>query len=263
MKDITEEVLQYLYPSEEHLLARKELPGNHIVFRSIILLGDIGSGKTTLATYLLERGMRHYTNINACMDDDLSYLLNNALKDSLVNILYTDDITLQKIPSSTLHSFWRIRHLLEDRYQRRVGLVIVMFGLHRFHGVPLALRCDSDLIFFRTVPTNPFDRNLIKSFIGEEGISILQKWDIERESDPESEAWNKSIVYKKGTIGIFTSEYPETLDIWKRRGKGVVRTTWNKTDTVCIDGHPYVRFGNGIMISMSILKPYHRQGWFI
>jgi len=213
--DITDTVNDYLFPSYERLMynANKHLPGNHVIFKSAVLIGGIGTGKTVLATHLATVAKEKYGQDLKCyLSTSLTKLLQVLGKHSNLNVLYTDDITLRKISQQTLSKFWQSRHILKARTNSNWGLVVCMFGLHRFHAVPIPLRYDVDVLFFRSIPTNPYDVSVIRQYIGEQGLVLLNQWESERE-DPESEAWNKQVVYMRGTVGIYTSSYP-TEDEW-------------------------------------------------
>jgi len=162
---------------------------NNIIFRDILVFGFQASGKTETARTIAERLCKYYgtRNVNCVVSEkgNLGLVLRYGLKNKLVNFLFIDNLTLQKVSRETLHQFFKSRMLLEEYYGRRQGYILTLLALHRFFSIPVELRTPMGGIIVKNSSLNPYDRAFIKRLIGEETITLLDKLETERLKKPK------------------------------------------------------------------------------
>lgn len=200
-----------------------------------IALGRPGSGKTTVANCISNYITAKYgrNNVNCVYTDgDLSTLLH-SVDDKLVNFLYIDDFTLIEVDKNTLRDYFRIRHIIEENCGRNHGLVITLLGLHRFYNTPVPVRTNFDFLMFRSAPSNDYDKRFIKQYIKDEGLSFLQRCELERNLQPNlydiTLTWIKGIGY-----GVLRTPQPLTQTLRKINSSGF--------RTVYFDRHIYNKY---------------------
>jgi len=141
---------------------------NAIEYRNIMLLGSQGSGKTTTAQALAWSLGRKYGL------GQTTFAIQIAGIDRLLSIptkvpgkcwlFVAEDITLAKIPKTDLNQFFQIRHLIEQHTGLREGMAVTMFNSHTFHGLDKNLRDTFNALIIKSVPTNPYDRGILKRY---------------------------------------------------------------------------------------------------
>jgi len=155
---------------------------NSILFKSVLIYGHQGAGKTEMVRAFTEEAVKRYgqENVNAkwvSKGKYLSSLMDLGLDNKLVQILFCDNATLSRIPNDVLEEYFSIRHKWYEKTQRPYGYILSFISAHRFHGVNLSLRTDNDVIIAMNAPSNPYDRNVIRKYIGSFGIQKLDEWD--------------------------------------------------------------------------------------
>jgi hypothetical protein len=183
---------------------------NSIIFKSVLLYGHQGIGKTEKVRSFVEKAVKKYgrKNVNAryiTRGDYLPYLIKYGLDNKLIQILFCDNATLSRIPRDTLEDYFNIRHIWYNRTKRPYGYILSFLACHRFHGVNTELRTDNDVIIFMNAPTNPFDYSIVKRYIGEEGIARLEYFEKERNRRLNSKYKKYSIFWSRGQIGLYIS----------------------------------------------------------
>jgi Cdc6-like AAA superfamily ATPase len=210
LQDLTSKFYDNILLDEEYL--QPDGYGNTNDVRHIqgLCLGRPGSGKSTLAHSIAETIVKKYGNDNSACHwsrADLHILLQHGLKDKLVNFLFLDDLTLAEIDSEDMSQYFQIRHLLKQKTGRRNGLVITLIGLHRLHAIPPSLRTNFDFLLFKSAPTNKYDRDFVKEYIGVEGIDLLDKLDLQRYK--QKELFELGVIWLKGMgNGMIISKMP-------------------------------------------------------
>lgn len=141
--------------------------------------------------------------------------LLKTTEDTLVNFLFLDDLTLAKTTKKELSNYFRIRHIINKNNGRDTGLVLTVLGLHRFYGCDPSIRTNFDFLMFRSAPTNKFDRDFTKGYIGSNGVKTLEKIELDRNKDPEQ--FDITIMWMKGKgAGVIRTPIPDVdylLDI--------------------------------------------------
>ncbi len=141
---------------------------NAIEYRNVMILGSQGSGKTTLARVLALTLAHRYGNGNvlfALQVGGVRELLGYATRQpSKVWILVGEDLTLARIPKQELAQFFQVRHLIQQNTGLNQGLAITVFNSHTFHGIDKNLRDTFDMLILKSVPTNPYDRSILKRY---------------------------------------------------------------------------------------------------
>ena len=145
------------------------------------------------------------------IEDLLVYL--DQLAD--IQIIFAEDLTsaldkLSKKEKNEAASAWfKIRHKLRDATGYQEGLILAILGLHRFHGVPVQFTTDIDLTIFKSASSNPFDADIIKRYVGRDGMKFLEMLEQERFNDPVFKGYG--IWYHRGETGVwYNPVYPGT-----------------------------------------------------
>jgi len=139
-------------------------------------------------------------NVNPIIsrDGDIVELIECGMDDKLIQLLICDDATLREVSDGDLKKFFKVRHLYKALTGKSNGYILTIFNVHRFHGLAIGLRTNIDTAIWRTPPTNPYDRSVVKRFVGEDGLQDLEYVESLRIDNPE---WN--------SVSVFTSR------IWK------------------------------------------------
>jgi hypothetical protein len=167
-----------------------------ILFKSLVIFGAPGSGKTGLANYIAREAIKYYgaENVNAryVKHGEVGFLIRFGVERKLVNILFIDNLTLVKVNPATLQSYFNIRHHQIFDFQKE-GYVLSIVAIHRFHGCPVEVRTVMDGLIVLDSTMNPYDRNVLKQFVGEDTLKFMDQIAGKKQEDPEY----KSIAYYK------------------------------------------------------------------
>ncbi|MEM2260816.1 MAG: hypothetical protein QXK24_00045 [Ignisphaera sp.] len=205
---INRQFYNLLFPPKRIILRKPRVnyETNNIIFKNYIIYGFQGVGKTSTVNYLAGKAIQKYgrNNVNAVVseDGDLELLMHYGLQPKLVNILFSDNITLRRIDRSTLMDYFKIRHLFYKRFERTNGYILSIMALHRFHSIPVELRTTIDGIIFKDSSLNPYDRSIIKKFVGQEYLQLLDNLHRAREKKPSLK--RLAIFVSKDLSGIIS-----------------------------------------------------------
>jgi hypothetical protein len=183
--DATELFLRHI-PKPEEL--RKPLYGfqNAIEYRNILVIGDQGSGKTTIDQALAFALGQRYANARyycAIEQGGIAALLNDCMRYTAdAYMLVGADLTLAKIPKTVVQSWFEIRNLIRQATGSQRGLVVTSLESHTLFGVEKNLRTSTAMLFLKSVPTNPYDRSLLKRYFDQK---LLEQFERVRETNPE------------------------------------------------------------------------------
>jgi len=209
----TDLFLQKAFPSVDRIMYSPDVlyETNDIMLQIMLQYGHGGSGKTGTSKSIVEQAVKIYgeDNVNASIspNGNLRHMMSKGLNDKLVQILILDDITLTEIPTYVLQDFFRIRHIWKDRSNVDNGYILVMFNCHRYHGIDVNLRTNIDIILWKSPPTSPYDQTVMKKYVGDEGLEVLQEIEEYRLEDPK---WNSVGVFNTRTdTGILELDLPE------------------------------------------------------
>jgi len=78
--------------------------------------------------------------------------------------LVAEDITLAKVPNKDLNAFFQVRHLIQEHTGIREGMAVTVLNSHTFHGLNKNLRDTFNALIIKSVPTNPYDRSILKRY---------------------------------------------------------------------------------------------------
>jgi GTPase SAR1 family protein len=196
LEDKTREFLDFIFPSTEVItnVPERSYDMNHIISRNIVVYGSMGIGKTELVRALVEKAVERYgeDNVDALVseDGDLEEAIY-SLCTKLVQIIFLDNFTLKEIPKASVREYFKIRHIWLDFLKRvypekprNYGYILSIFGLHRYHSTIPEFRTNIDAIIAKSSTINPYDRNVLRGLIGEEGLQDLEYIDRYAIEDP-------------------------------------------------------------------------------
>jgi len=197
---------------------------NSIKFKNIVIYAKQGEGKTEVVRKLVEEAVKKYgeENVNAVVSEegDLESLMNYGLNHKLVNILFCDNATLAKLKDHDIRKYFQIRHKWYNLTKRNYGYILSIIACHRFFSIPLTLRTYIDCSIWRNSATSPFDYNIVRKFINNEGMEFLEGVELAREDNPELNIF--SVFSIKRNIGLLLTpladkNYLESILVPKER----------------------------------------------
>lgn len=139
---------------------------NAIDYRNIFLLGAQNKGKTTTAQAIALLCQSRYGATKfflqiAGIDRLLTEGVSNPAK---CWVLCAEDMTLARIKNTELNRFFQVRHLIREATGLREGIAVTILNSHTFHGLNKNLRDTFDALIIKSVPTNPYDRSILKRY---------------------------------------------------------------------------------------------------
>ncbi len=140
---------------------------NAIQYRNLLIIGEQGSGKTTLArTLAYALTLRYGTSVFSRLEvGGIGALLEYGTRvPNAVRFLVGEDLTLRKIPSEQISAFFQVRNLIMQRTGLRQGLAVTGFNSHTLFGIERNLRTAFSMLIVKGVPANPYDRGLLKRY---------------------------------------------------------------------------------------------------
>jgi len=221
-------VLEYIFPPVETFKKPERDWENAIQQFLMLLYGKPGSGKTETIRWLVEQAIKKYgeENVNvAWSKGDMQVLLEEGIKDKLINILYVEDATDALTNKSSVFSdYFQIRHKVKEKTGRSHGYVMVIIALHDYFGIPKKFRNSWDLILFKSAPTNKYDRDFFKGMIGENLVNYLAQNQILSRRQPSRKAYGifytsfhvgkwKNPMAKKDYLGLPIKKIAQTYSI--------------------------------------------------
>ena len=209
------EVLSVLFPPL--------LPKN-VLWRSCIIIGAPGSGKTETMKKIVEFGVERYggeERVNA-VEGNLYDVLYWGIDLRPVQILCCDDFTLWRFPDKVKRDYFRVRHIYEKVTGRSYGLIVTILVTHRLHEIEKVFRHDVDLMIWKSVPSNPYDYNLAHRLLGEQVIRELRRHYRCRVVNTKSYGYAGWHSYGESGITYFPRArvnylQPATRPLWLRR----------------------------------------------
>ncbi len=152
---------------------------NAIEYRAILIIGEQGSGKTTLAQTLAYSLAQQYGNENvlfALQVGGIRELLDYSTRTpASVWFLVGEDLTMSKIAKPTLAQFFQVRNLIMHRTGLKRGLVVTGFNNHTLFGIERNLRTAFQMLILKSVPSNPYDRGLLKRYFTPELLDWFEQ----------------------------------------------------------------------------------------
>jgi hypothetical protein len=220
VKMVTNDFLDYFLPSIDKITyVNPKVPwGNNTIYYNLIIYGNPGCGKTTVANSIAHMAIDKYgaDNVNCVFAEDgnLGQLQSSGLEDKLINIMFADNVTMVIHDRETLTKFFRMRNIYHDTYGRSNGYILSILALHRYHGIPIELRSNVDGIIIRDTSLNPYDKTVLKHFMDNE---LLEKLMIELATKrfTNTELMNYSVFIGKTVKGLVSIPPRETF-VFKR-----------------------------------------------
>ncbi len=141
---------------------------NAIEYHNLLIIGEQGSGKTTLArTLALALKQRYGDSSTFCgiQVGGLGALLEYGTRvHGSVWFLVGEDLTLSRIPRQFVSAFFQVRSLIMARTGLNRGLVVTAFNSHTLFGIERNLRTTFNMLILKSIPANPYDRGLLKRY---------------------------------------------------------------------------------------------------
>jgi len=204
-------VMEVILPHPKRVWRGEPVPDwdNAITKRNISIFGAQETGKSHTARFIAQKIIEYYGKPVYALrhPDNLLGLLENLSPKHDIQVVFGEDLTgalkMLKIREQQriAKAWFRIRHKMKEKTGRPYGLIIAIIGMHRFHGVPPAFTTENDIMIFKSVPTNPYDFNVVRRFIGDEGIRFLQM--IERERVYNIDWVGYGVWWHRGEIGVW------------------------------------------------------------
>jgi hypothetical protein len=215
--NITDAVLDGLLPDHRYFQQDDgaKYQTNQLFERKCILVGKPGSGKSTLSHFIGYQAWKRYTpygySTNVVESTDLDVLLYEGIGKFDVNVLILQDVTKASFKSSSVQHLHKIRQLVENSTGNLNGLVLIVVETHIFHGIQKDIRSNFDAVIYLSLPNNPYDRTVCKSYVGEDGMKMLASWE---PGKVRVEERKKCVAYYYGLVGKFEMEPPPQI-IWR------------------------------------------------
>lgn len=170
MKIDNKEFYKVLFPSMKRIM-KSDAP----IYSNMMIYGAPGQGKTMGIESLIETAKQMYgpENVHATITDgDVGLALAIGFDRRPIQIIAIDDLTLKKVMNSELESFYKCRHLAMAKGMTK-GYILTILVVHDFFAIPKHLRTYFDFMIACNPPTNKFDMNFLKGYLGGEIVREL------------------------------------------------------------------------------------------
>jgi Cdc6-like AAA superfamily ATPase len=174
---VNEYFKEYIFPPIEDInKASTDEWDNPIQLKTVMIFGSPGVGKTSVMRSITEEANRIYgkDNVNAVMNDSIEDMLVYGLDNKLIQIQCIDDYTMSKEDSSIVKKYFEIRKIWKEVYGIKNGLIVAIFGAHRYHSSIKEIRSISDVTIIKTNSSDRYDKSVIKQIIKQEGYDDLK-----------------------------------------------------------------------------------------
>jgi len=213
LKDRTREFLSFLFPGIDIIASppKASYKTNAIRVKNLVLFGQMSKGKTELVRRLAEEAVSFYgkKNVHAIHseDGDLEAVMESIISnDKLVQLAFIDNFTLKEIPKSLISRYFNLRGEWMKSIGRNYGYIISIFGLHRFESTYPEFKSNFDGAIVKSAPGfSRYDKSVVKSFIGEDGLHDLLVIEELRDQDPEYMSYSVFGIYgglKRGLLKL-------------------------------------------------------------
>ena len=177
--------------------------------RHVYILGRQERGKNNVAKWIENEAAARYGKKRLSVDladaENFGVMLRSKWQHRDIQFKVINDATEVCIPHEDVHSFFKIRHEMEERTGFRSGLCITLMLTHRIHNTPASMReggYDS-LLILSPPAKGSWDWNFLRNLVGEAALIQLQKRDVEAQLDPSGEKKGYMlVVYEDKFLGI-------------------------------------------------------------
>jgi len=180
---------------------------NHIALHRMTIVGEMGSGKTTLAMRLAELCLKElgYDNVNIVISPSLEAILKK-LDERMVQFLILDDPLwyhfsrgFDKERRAQVSKLAVIRHIWRRKFKKTKGLIVLITITQYYYALDPFFR-NAPLIIFKTVLNEPRDRWLLRKLVGmdkyRELAKITFRMFFKQDDNAKSKALAKPIGHK-------------------------------------------------------------------
>ena len=182
-----------------------------VVFTSSLLIGWQGSGKSDTIAYDAWKCQQTYgaENVQIIHTNAYRTVLDSITGKKPVVFAVVDDAmkcqnsrkSMSSESADLVADYNETRHVFEKRSAGAVknAVIIVETAVQRWHGLDITIRSSSELIRFKTGESDRKDRDTIRDYLGDMGMSQLDR------------IWNAAIAnprYKSLSIGRIANEQP-------------------------------------------------------
>jgi len=183
----------------------------------VIVYGAETMGKTQTVEWIGTKAIEKYEkkNVNLVRTEaNITKLIESGLSKKPIQLLFADDLTLVKIRDEELINFYRLRHQWQRQFGRTNGLLIEFLSIHSFYTLPKHLRTYFNVLLICNSPINRHDKNLFKSYFGEDLLGIISTLDYFKLREDK---WKRYKAYWiLGTVGLIDTSIVEPVfkTIW-------------------------------------------------
>jgi hypothetical protein len=183
-----EDFEQIVMPERQLIEAHVDLPyeTNRWLRRNFIVYGDIGALKTETIRLFAEWAAVRYSpeDLSAFLITRgriLQFLDCPMLAAKPIQILFLDDMTgIDRLSRIQADNWFRMRHVAKNITHLPVGLVLTFLGTHEYYALPKRMRQGVTGFMAKSAPTNPFDERLVRKWVGDEGMEVLNRQTTDR-----------------------------------------------------------------------------------
>ena len=170
-------------PNLTHMVGEMMFPPieDGVVYdRSLTVVGMKEAGKTSLANALASQAVRIYGDqLNIVASYEIKAAMDH-MNSKPVQLLIIDDAISQQnsrksmANADDMAAFFRLRHIYEDRFKTKTGIVISVFLTQRWMGLDVGFR-QSHAIIYKSILTDKRDNQGILEFINKRPFEELRR----------------------------------------------------------------------------------------
>lgn len=210
LRNLTKLSLQTLFP---------DIKDSKVAHRSCLTVGDMEAGKTTLLNYFARYALGKYgkSKVNLIPVNSIREAFDFINK-QLVQLIMIDDAISQANSrrasknADDVADYFKIRHTFEEISGLTTGLVATVYSTQRYMSLEIVFR-NSDVVIFKSCPSDPNDRKKIRDQIGQAPYDYLRYITSRIKLYNDDEIKSTSVVHLPSIEMTGTFKFPFTSPI--------------------------------------------------